>query len=109
MTGCLRRFGRPTNRKAPFSRTDLLYVLTKTPSPRSHDDLLFLALLFTGFHALMRLGELVFPDKKDLRMQDLPSSHRPHFTDFLFFFLAFAQRRPFFRREHYTHSKINHQ
>ena len=67
MAGCLRRFGRPTNRKAPFSRADLLYVLAKIPSPLLH-DLLFLALLFTGFHALMRLGELVFfPDKRSLR------------------------------------------
>ena len=67
MAGCLRRSGRPTNRKAPFSCADLLYVLAKHPSPCSHDDLLFLAVLFTGFHALMRLGELVFPDKRSLQ------------------------------------------
>jgi hypothetical protein len=64
MAGCMRRFGKPTNRKAPFSRADLLFVLVNITTPRSHDDLLFLALIFMGFHALMRLGELVFPDKK---------------------------------------------
>jgi hypothetical protein len=67
MTGCMRRFGKPTKRKSPFSRANLLFVLEKVKSPRSHNDLLFIALLFTGFHALMRLGEMVFPDKKILR------------------------------------------
>jgi hypothetical protein len=67
MAGCLRRFGKPTKRKSPFSRANLLFVLNNITAPRSHDDLLFIALLFTGFHALMRLGELVFSDKKILR------------------------------------------
>jgi len=98
MTGCLRRFGRPTNRKAPFSRTDLLDVLTKTPSPRSHDDLLFLALLFTGFHALMRLGELVFPDKKDLRnYRKISLRHTVHISPtFYSFFLPSHKGDRFF-------------
>ena len=63
----MRRFGHPTNRKAPFSIADLLFVLANIHAPRSHDELLFLALLLMGFYALMRLGELVFPDKKSLR------------------------------------------
>jgi hypothetical protein len=67
MTGCLRRFGTPTKRKSPFSHTDLLRVLNTLPPLPSHDDFLFCALLLTGFHALMRLGELVFPDTKALR------------------------------------------
>jgi len=32
-----------------------------------HDDLLFVAQLLTGFHALLRLGELAFPDLISLR------------------------------------------
>jgi hypothetical protein len=36
-------------------------------SSPSYDDLLFAALILTCFHALMGLGELVFPDKKILR------------------------------------------
>ena len=36
-------------------------------SSNSHDDLLFFVILLVGFHALMRLGELVWPDKKDLQ------------------------------------------
>jgi hypothetical protein len=67
MTGCMRRFGSPVKRKAPLSHANLLFVLDSTVSAPSHDELLFVALLFTGFHALLRLGELVFPDKKKLR------------------------------------------
>ena len=67
VAGCLRRFGTPTQRKAPFSHADLQRVLDSLPSTPSHDDLLFSAILLTGFHALMRLGELVFPDKRVLR------------------------------------------
>jgi hypothetical protein len=67
MAGCLRRFGTPTKRKSPFSHADLQRVLDSLPPAPSHDDLLFCAILLTGFHALMRLGELVFPDKRALR------------------------------------------
>ena len=67
MTGCLRRFGSPVKHKAPLSRANLLHVLDSIVSSPSHDNLLFSALILTGFHGLMRLGELVFPDKKALR------------------------------------------
>ena len=67
MAGCLRRFGRPVKRKAPLSHANLLHILNSMVSAPSHDDLLFAALVLTGFHALMRLGELIFPDKKNLR------------------------------------------
>lgn len=67
MTGCMRRFSTPIKRKAPLSRANLLFVLDSFASDPSHDDLLFIAILFTGFHALLRLGEMVFPDKKKYR------------------------------------------
>ena len=67
MASCLRRFGSPVKRKKPFSHADLLHVLQNIGSTPSHDDILFATLLLTGFHALMRLRELVFPDKKALR------------------------------------------
>ena len=67
MAGCLRRFGRPVKRKAPLSHANLLHILDSMGSAPSHDDLLFAALVLTGSHVLMRLGELVFPDKKNLR------------------------------------------
>ena len=67
MTGCMRRFGTPTNRKAPLSHANLLFVLDSLVAQRNHDTLLFIAILLTGFYALMRLGELVFSDTKALR------------------------------------------
>jgi hypothetical protein len=67
MAGCMRRFGTPVKRKTPLSHANLLFVLDSIVSSPSHDDLLFAAVMLTGFHALMRLGELVFPDKKELR------------------------------------------
>ena len=67
MTGCMRRFGSLVNWKTPLSHANLLFVIDSMVSRPSHDDLLFLAILLTAFYALMRLGELVFPDKKALR------------------------------------------
>lgn len=67
LTGCMRRFGTPVKRKTPLSHANLLFILDSMISEPSHDQLLFAALILTGFHALMRLGELVFADKKELR------------------------------------------
>jgi hypothetical protein len=67
MTGCMRRFWTPVKRKTPLSHANLLLVLDSTISAPSHDERLFVALLVTGFYALLRLGELVFSDKKSLR------------------------------------------
>lgn len=67
MSGCLCRFRSPIKRKTPFSHANLLFVLDSFVSNPSHDDRLFIALLFTGFHALLRLGEMVFLNKKKNR------------------------------------------
>jgi hypothetical protein len=67
MVGCMRRFGTPVKRKAPLSHANLLLVRDSLASRPTHDDLLFIVILFTAFHALLRLGELVFSDKKKLR------------------------------------------
>jgi hypothetical protein len=61
--GCKRRFGVPIKRKLPLSHANLRLVLDSLSSP-THDDFLFISQLLTGFYALLRLGELVFPDKK---------------------------------------------
>jgi len=67
MTGCMRRFGSAVDRKSPLSHANLLFVLDSMVSAPSHDELLFAAIILTAFYALMRLGELVFPDKRDHR------------------------------------------
>jgi integrase len=67
MTGCMRRFGSAVDRKSPLSHANLLFVLDSMVSAPSHDELLFAAIILTAFYALMRLGELVFLDKRDHR------------------------------------------
>jgi hypothetical protein len=67
MTGCLRLKGSAAKRKRALTLSDLIRVLSDLLPSASHDDKLFLAMLFTGFFALMRLGELSFPDDVQLR------------------------------------------
>ena len=66
LRGCMKMLSKPTKRKQPLSIDDLHRVINHYQNP-SHDDLLFLAMLITGFCALMRLGELSFPDNASIR------------------------------------------
>ena len=63
LAGCRRRFGTAIRRKQPLSTDDLITVLSQLRSTPHHDEKLFLAILFTGFHGLFCLGELTFPDR----------------------------------------------
>jgi hypothetical protein len=56
MTGCLKLKSKPIRRKQPLSEEDLLFVQSKLRHSTSHDDRLFLAILFTGFHGFLCLG-----------------------------------------------------
>ena len=67
LAGCLRRARQQPSRKPPLDLTNLYHVLRLTTPAPSHDELLFAALLGTGFFALMRLGELVWPDSIQLQ------------------------------------------
>jgi hypothetical protein len=62
LAGCKRLYSRPSHRKRALMREDLLIVHNNLSGSQSHDDLLFLAQLLSGFNALLRLGELVWPD-----------------------------------------------
>ena len=62
LVGCKRLRGVPVKRKAALSMDDLRHVVAHYSNSNSHDDLLFVSQLLTGFFALMRLGELVVPD-----------------------------------------------
>jgi hypothetical protein len=53
------RFGTPTKQMSPFLYTDLLRILDTIPSMPSHDNLLFCAVLLTGYHALMDCQHLL--------------------------------------------------
>jgi hypothetical protein len=67
MKGCLKLQTKSIKRKEPLSISDLHYLNTRFQSSPSHDDLLFLTILSTGFHGLLRLGELTFPDNPSLQ------------------------------------------
>jgi len=60
LKGCLRLKGSPTCRKRALTLDDLGTVISHYHNSLQHDDLLFVAMLLTGFFALMRLGELTF-------------------------------------------------
>ena len=66
LAGCHKIFPSTTSRKRPVLRSELADITQQYTAP-SFDDSLFLAILLTGFHGLMRLGELTWPDRKDLR------------------------------------------
>jgi hypothetical protein len=67
LKGCLRLRGSAVSRKRALTFTDLYKVLSDLSSSTQHDDLLFKSMLLTGFFALMRLGELSFPNDVKLR------------------------------------------
>ena len=67
MKGCRRLQSSPTKRKRALTFDDLYKVVNALATSTVHDDLLFVAMLLTGFFALMQLGELAFPDEIRLR------------------------------------------
>ncbi|TRM63047.1 hypothetical protein BD626DRAFT_363029, partial [Schizophyllum amplum] len=67
LAGCKKLRGTAPNRKRPLTRQELATLHPTYSLSIDHDDKLFWSLLLTGFHGLHRLGELVFPDRQDLR------------------------------------------
>ena len=55
------------SRKSALTLDNLRLVCDRFKHTTSHDDLLFMALLSTGFHRLLRLGELTLPDNSSIR------------------------------------------
>ncbi|KIJ36429.1 hypothetical protein M422DRAFT_98501, partial [Sphaerobolus stellatus SS14] len=56
-----------TSRKHALNREDLIHIISHLPSVLSHECLLFVAMLLTGFYGLLCLGELTFPDSTHKR------------------------------------------
>ena len=67
LQGAKCHYGVPTTRKLPLTKADLITVTDAYKVNPSHDDILFVTQLLTGFDCLLRLGELTWPDKLDLR------------------------------------------
>ena len=68
LQGCMRMRGRATVCKRALTVDDLHLVTTHYQNSHSHDDLLFISMLLTGFFGLLWLGEMTFPD--DLSLQN---------------------------------------
>ena len=64
MRGCLKMNTKAVARKATLS---LRFVRDKLQHSPSHNNFLFMALLATGFHGLLWLGELTFPNNSSIR------------------------------------------
>jgi hypothetical protein len=58
LKGCKRLRNTPVRRRRPLLPSQIREVAQNLTLPSSHDDILFAAMLLTGFHGLMRLGEL---------------------------------------------------
>ncbi|KAF7299103.1 RNase H domain-containing protein [Mycena indigotica] len=67
LKGCKRIHGQAVKRKDPLTLGHLRTAIDRLPAIPTHDDLLFLAILLSGFHALHRLGEMTMPDNPKLR------------------------------------------
>ncbi|RDB24323.1 hypothetical protein Hypma_008440, partial [Hypsizygus marmoreus] len=67
LSGSQRLLAVPTSRKSALSQDDLVTAIQKMPSAPSHDDLLFISMLLSGFYGLHRLGKLLFSDDIELR------------------------------------------
>lgn len=63
----LSKAARKCSRKRPITRAELSSISRAYSSSTSFDDTLFLSILLTGFHGLLRLGELTWQDKRELQ------------------------------------------
>jgi len=67
LRGCKKLRACGTNRKHPLARADLTQLHPAYASATNHDDLLFHSMLLTGFHGLLQLTEMSWPDRKELQ------------------------------------------
>src|SRR5260370_6049358 len=67
LAGCTKLFGTPMNRKCLLMEGDLITLHNSILPMSIHDDLLFITITFTGWHCLMRLGELIDLDSTALQ------------------------------------------
>jgi hypothetical protein len=65
--GCKCLKGSPVSRKLALTISILNDICSSLCPSSSHNDILFVTLVCTGFYSLMRLGELVWPDSASLQ------------------------------------------
>jgi len=117
LRGCKRMKGTATTRKRALTLDDLGLVIDYYAHSSDHDDLLFVTQLLSGFFALMRLGELTFPDDESIRdwrkvtkrssvalLEDRYEYHLPHHKADPFF----EGNRIIVCRDQYRHDPLHH-
>ncbi|TDL28543.1 hypothetical protein BD410DRAFT_811641 [Rickenella mellea] len=94
----LKQFSTAVHRKSPLPLEALHHSNQTLSTSPSHDSLLFLAMLCTGFFALLRLGELASPDNPQLRsFRKIIMRHTVHLdSDFFGFTLPYHKADRFF-------------
>ena len=68
LKGCHKMRAKPITRKRALTLSEVNMILSHFRGSTSHDDLLFVSMFLSGFFALLRLGEITFPD--DLTIRD---------------------------------------
>ncbi|TDL26837.1 hypothetical protein BD410DRAFT_699965, partial [Rickenella mellea] len=98
LAGAQRLRGSGVTRKQAFAAEDLMVVINAYGNSVIHDDILFLAQFLTAFTALLRLGEICFPD--NLALQDyrkcMPRARVEEYTDHFVLFLPGHKADRFF-------------
>src|ERR1700678_1440270 len=67
LAGCHKMFPSAVSCKCAVTRSELATITQSYIHSISYDDTIFLGILMTGFHGLMCLGELTWPDNVKLR------------------------------------------
>jgi hypothetical protein len=98
LRGCKRLRNSEIRRKRPFQPEDLQFLLSSYQHSSSHDDFLFVAQVTSGFNALNRLGELVWPDHKAQQSyRNVPLRHSVRWYPHAFSYLLPSHKAdPFF-------------
>jgi hypothetical protein len=99
LTGMRKLRGSPLSHQTWALTIDNLHVLFAAHDSSSHDDLLFLSMLLTGFSALLRLGEMALPNSPAKRSsKKITSRHTLHILPAQFAFqLPFHKADRFFQ------------
>jgi hypothetical protein len=103
LKGCKRLYGSEVHRKLPLCIADLRRVIVSIGGTPSHDDKLFLSQLLTGFHGLMRCGELTShnsPARRDSRKITMRFSVSWPSSSSYGFILPSNKTDPFFQGNH---------
>ncbi|KAF8591611.1 hypothetical protein K439DRAFT_1644223 [Ramaria rubella] len=109
LQGCKHIHGCKVKCKRPLEPEDIVLLSRTYGDSHFHNDLLFLAQVTSGFSALNRLGELVWPDTKRLQSYHIvPMCHTVRWLNEAYsYFLPGHKGDRFFEGNHLVLQKVN--